>query len=58
MYHNAQSIEHRAYGTPYNLPILPGVYNLVNTSVPDLSWVFIKRQFHLHAQQRREKGLL
>ncbi|KAB8219422.1 hypothetical protein BDV33DRAFT_204546 [Aspergillus novoparasiticus] len=39
IYHIAQSIENRAYGTPYNLPILPGVYSLVNTSVPGLNWV-------------------
>ncbi|KAB8209040.1 hypothetical protein BDV34DRAFT_210400 [Aspergillus parasiticus] len=39
IYQIVQSIENRAYGTPYNLPILPGVYSLVNTSVPGLNWV-------------------
>lgn len=56
MYHNAESIERCAYGTLYNLPILKRVYSLVNTSVPDLRWVFIIRQFHLHAQRRSEIG--
>lgn len=51
VYHNAQSIGNRAYVTLYNLPILPGVYSLVKTSVPVLNW-----QFHLHAQRRSEEG--
>ncbi|KAE8356420.1 amine oxidase, flavin-containing superfamily [Aspergillus coremiiformis] len=41
IYHtgSAPAIQNRAFGTPYNLPILPGVYGMLNTRVPGLNWV-------------------
>ncbi|KNG85486.1 hypothetical protein ANOM_005142 [Aspergillus nomiae NRRL 13137] len=50
IYHSAQSIQNNAYDSPYNLPILPGVYSLINTGVPDLNWVLYGSSTFMHTE--------
>ncbi|OGM45217.1 hypothetical protein ABOM_005824 [Aspergillus bombycis] len=51
IYHSAPSINNNAHDTPYNLPILPGVYSLRNTDVPGLNWVLYGSSTFMHNEE-------